>query len=141
MAALRFDRSFQKVASTCGVPQHRLRGLFDDSPAPWIITDPHAVVVDANHAAELIFRRSLSTLRHTRLSSFISRNDRSEFRHMAANLLSAPFSLSRPLALEPSSGAKVEVLFKATMMTDSTGAPEFISWMFIECPSAGDDLA
>jgi PAS domain-containing protein len=140
MALLRLDRSYEQVASTCGVPQHRLRVFFDDSPAAWIITDAHAVVVDANHAAELIFRRPLSAMRRTKLSGLISKADRPEFRHMAANLLFAPFAPSRPLALEPSIGANVEVVFKATMMADSTGEPEFISWMFIECSSAGDDL-
>ena len=109
-----------------------LRLLFDEAPAACIVTDSACLVIDANRAAETMLLQPRSGMLDKPFQRMIAVSDRQTFEKIAADMLLSVFDTSRPLCMKPHTGAEVDVLFKARMVRNMDGDPEFISWVFLE---------
>jgi PAS domain-containing protein len=111
--------------------------LFDEAPAACVVTDSACIVIDANRAAETMLLRPLSGMVDKPFQRMIALSDLQTFEKIAADMLLSVFNTSRPLCMKPRTGADVDVLFKARMIRTREGAPEFISWVFLESLATG----
>lgn len=115
-----------------------LSAYFDEAPAACIITDSACIVVDANHAAEMMLMRPLACMRDKPFHLMVARSDKMNFDLIIADMLTAVFETSRPLCMQPMNGPEVNVLFKAKVLQRPKGSPQLISWVLLE--SLGADL-
>jgi PAS domain S-box-containing protein len=108
------------------------RLLFEEAPAACVVTDSACLVIDANRAAERILLQPLSGMLDKPFQRMIAVSDQPTFEKIVSDLLLSIFNVSRPLCMKPRTGAEVDVLFKASMIRNNDGDPQFISWIFLE---------
>lgn len=108
--------------------------LFDESPAPYIVTDASLKILNANTAAQRLLDRTLPYLRDKPLSLIIAGSDIDAFRRiLKETVVQSRRSIDRPLRIRPAhQGTEREMLFSASVLRNASGTPEFICWVFHE---------
>ena len=110
---------------------HYFKRIFDDAPAPYLVTNLSLVVTDANRAAQQMLRRSLVILRQKPLVVVVSREERSALRTMAADLINGHASITRPLRVQPHGLEPLDTVVSASVCRDADGIPECVFWIFL----------
>ena len=105
--------------------------IFDDAPAPFVITNLSLVVTDANHAAQRMLRRSLLNLREKPLFMIVAREDRVGLRSIASELLAEEKGITRPIRVQPVRGKPLDLVVSACVCRDHRGVPECVFWIFL----------
>jgi len=105
--------------------------IFDDAPAPYLITNLNLVVTDANNAAQQMLRRSLVILKEKPLLVIVAREDRRALRGMASELVSGQAGIIRPLRIQPYRRESVDIVVSASVCRDGNSVPECIFWIFL----------
>ena len=105
--------------------------IFDDAPAPYLITNLNLVVTDANNAAQQMLRRSLVILKEKPLLVIVAREDRRALRGMASELVSGQAGIIRPLRIQPYRRGSVDIVVSASVCRDGNSVPECIFWIFL----------
>jgi PAS domain-containing protein len=105
--------------------------IFDEAPAPYLITNLELIVTDANNAAQRMLGRSLVILREKPLLVVVDRGDRVALRDMTTELLNGQSALTRPLRIRPFRQTPLEIVVSACVCCDGDGVPECIFWIFL----------
>ena len=105
--------------------------IFDDAPAPYLITNLNLVVTDANNAAQHMLRRPLAILKEKPLLVIVARDDRRALRGMASELVSGQDGIVRPLRIQPYRRDALDIVVSASVGRDGNAVPECIFWIFL----------
>jgi len=105
--------------------------IFEEAPAPYIVTDPSMLIRDANRAAQRILKRPLLWLRGKPLYSVVAKGERRAFNAIAPDIVATHTVMTRPLRLQPAQGEEIDVFFSACAARDRSGKPETIFWIFL----------
>jgi PAS domain S-box-containing protein len=131
------DRIFLPVREREHVPTEdiRYRELFDFAPAAYLITDPDAVILQANTAAEILLGVPATALAGKPLELFVAAADRRRFRH---RLLNADDLDLREWELRVLTGRGPALRAAATMSVarDLDGRTGELRWLLRELPAA-----
>lgn len=119
---------------------HYFKRIFDDAPAPYVVTNLSLVVTDANKAAQRMLRRSLVILREKPLVVIVSREERPALRTMASELIHGRKSITRPLRIQPHGLDPLDTVVSASVCCDADDIPECVFWIFHPLESLNEDL-
>lgn len=115
--------------------------IFDDAPAPYLITNPQLLITDANAAAQRMLNRSIENMHGKPLYLFVSPSERQVFRTMARAIIDAGDSLVRPLCIQPDGSAETDVIFSARVVRGADNEVDCIFWLFVHSITPeGSDL-
>lgn len=102
--------------------------LFTLMPDAYIVTDAHATVLEANAAAEQLFRAADERLRGKPLALFIAEEDRRAFRDELSNMRREDVALELSAMVSSRSGSPVRVLIRASRIQDRSPHKRY-GWM------------
>ena len=105
--------------------------IFDDAPAPYLITNLNLVVTDANNAAQQMLRRPLAILKEKPLLVIVAREDRRALRGMASELVGGQAGIVRPLRIQPYRRDALDIVVSASVCRDGNAVPVCIFWIFL----------
>lgn len=115
--------------------------IFDDAPAPYLVTNLDLVITDANVAAQRMLRRSLLILREKPLLVIVAREDRPALRVIASDLLHSQKQITRPLRIQPFKDQPLDIVVSARVCCDQENVPECVFWIFLHpLESLNEDL-
>ena len=114
--------------------------IFDEAPAPYLVTNLDLLVTDANLAAQRMLGRSLAILREKPLLVIVTREDRQALRTFAHELIHGQKQITRPLRIQPFRQQVLDVVVSASVCTDNAGVPECVFWVFLHPLSSSEDL-
>ena len=105
--------------------------LFEDAPAPYIVTDQNLVVSDMNRAAEDLLGETAADVKGRALLEIVAISDTSAFENILARVVQeSQVAIGRPLRVRPRRGAERELLFAAVVLRAGDGASQRICWVF-----------
>jgi len=111
----------------------RFRELFEYAPEAYVVTDPLGNIVEANHAATLLFGRPKEFLLDTPLPFYFDRDDRLAFYGLlgkqAAVLRDAPGGLEARLNPVRPKGARLDAALTATAVLDEGRRMAGLRWL------------
>jgi PAS domain S-box-containing protein len=128
-----------RVHGTIGNALRYFTQIFEEAPAPYIVTTPRLTIVDANFAAQKMLRRSLAVVRGKPLPLMVAASDRPVFRQMVGEILQSRTRVARPLTIRPVGGEEFEIIFNATVIRDSDEMPVYVFWLFLDSLTPGND--
>ncbi len=134
---LKAYRRATRIHGTVGSALGYFTRIFEEAPAPYIVTTPQLIIADANLEAQSLMKRQLAAVRGKPLQLIVAPSDRTAFRTIASDLLASQDKLARPLKLQYLSGAEFDVVFHARVIRNEMGDPQFIYWLFLGTPAAG----
>ena len=105
--------------------------IFDDAPAPYLVTNLSLIITDANGAAQRMLRRSMLILREKPLVVIVSRDERPALRQMASDLIHGQNPITRPLRIKPHGLAALDTVVSASVCRDADNVPECVFWVFL----------
>jgi PAS domain S-box-containing protein len=116
---------------------HHYRQLFMHIPAPAIVTDAYATILESNHATEHLLRREGSYLERKPLAALLHPASRSEFRTRLSRLVSSEESRKCVLTFNRRGDTPVDVDATVSFVPDigSTGSSGLF-WLFAVRPSS-----
>ena len=131
-------------AAVHGSPQAALdyfRRIFDEAPAPYVVTNTDLIITDANQAALGMLKRSLTDLRENPLAVIFEPGERSVVSMIATDLLQERKPVTRPLRILTHEGEALDTVLSASVCLDQKGFPECVFWIFMHpVDSFNEDL-
>jgi PAS domain S-box-containing protein len=127
------DRWGDQLAQTC----HRLsdqlaryRELFEFAPDPYLLTDPHGVIAEANQAAAGFFRAPREFLVGKPLPFLVAREDRGAFYARLVELMrQKETSAAWEMSLQPHRGPARHVAISAVATPGEDGEAPRLRWL------------
>lgn len=116
--------------------------LFEDAPAPYIVTDQNLVVSDMNRAAEELLGETAAEVQGRALHEIVAVSDASTFENILTRVVQdSQVMIGRPLRVRPRRGGERELLFAAGVLRAGDGVAQRICWLFHDVgPSDGGTL-
>lgn len=111
--------------------------IFDLAPVPYVVTDLHFVIGDANNAAQRLLNRPITGLRGKPLSVFVAQAEQMIFRAIAGEITSAG-RLVRPLCISPRGQPDVDTVFSAMRIGGAAQHDASILWVFQDALVSGE---
>jgi PAS domain S-box-containing protein len=123
------------------VERGRYRELFDVAPDPYLLTDVHGNILEANQRACALLNIEAAFLSGKPLAAFVGAEDRSQFRTVLDLLLREQAVSSFELRLQPrSSVTPAWVAVSASRALGPDGAPTALRWLLRDVTLARDGL-
>lgn len=115
---------------------HHYRQLFRHIPAPALVTDMYATILESNYAAEHLLRREASHLERKPLAALLHPKSRAEFRSRLNRLVTSEDSRHVCLTVNRHGDTPVDVEARVSIVPD-LGATRSTAlfWLFTTCPS------
>jgi PAS domain S-box-containing protein len=110
----------------------RYRALFEHAPVPYIVTDQHGVISDANRAATAFLRVPQPHLQGKPLVVFVSPARRRAFRAQLATFGSSPVEGELHLRIRPRKQATRSVAASVGVVRDRKGAVCELRWLLVD---------
>ncbi|HWE36754.1 MAG TPA: ATP-binding protein [Isosphaeraceae bacterium] len=112
--------------------RYRYRGLFNDAPDAFLVTDLHGIIREANDFAVELLGVPASHLPGKPLANFVAREARSTFRLEVFALKEAGRRRELTLTLEPRRRPAFEVTMSVAVLRDAYGTPTGLFWTIRE---------
>jgi PAS domain S-box-containing protein len=103
--------------------------LFYDAPAPYVITDRHGKVLEANRRAVEFFNVRRGHLEGKPLATFMAPDDRSAFRDLLSRSMRDEVVSHVDVCLQPRGSARVRTTLSLTAVLATDGSVRTLRWL------------
>ena len=116
---------------------HHYRQIFKHIPAPALVTDMFATIIESNHAAEHLLRREAEQLERKPLAALLHPNSRGDFRSRLNRLVTSEDSRHVCLTLNRHGDTPVDVEAAVSMVPDiGPTRSSALFWLFTTRPTS-----